>query len=75
VKPWRRKPDAPCECGCGELARRLAESEALTAAIVRAIVTLRPRRAIDGVAAGLIGWGVNPDDARLLAEAIRPRPA
>ena len=31
----QRKPQPPCECGCAELARRLAEAEAVIAALAR----------------------------------------
>lgn len=68
----RRKPPAPCACGCQQLADRLAAAEALNASIVRAVVALRPRAAGHSIEQGLIGWGVRPDDARLLAEAVRP---
>jgi hypothetical protein len=70
----RRRPPAPCPCRCGELAERLAEAEALNAAITRAVVALRPIAAGHTIEQGLIGWAVQPGDARLLADAIRPRP-
>jgi hypothetical protein len=74
MRPWRRKPDVPCKCGCGELARRLAEAEELNRAIVRTVVTLRPRAAGHGIAEGLIGWQVQPADAQLLATAWQQHP-
>jgi hypothetical protein len=69
VRLRRRQQDVPCACGCRQLAERLAEYEALNRAIVRTIVTLRPRAAHHGVAAGLAGWGVEPADAAALAAA------
>lgn len=71
----RRKPQPPCACGCEDLARRLAEYEALSDAIVRAIVALRPRAAHHSVEQGLTGWGVQPPDAALLAAVYRAAPA
>ena len=67
----RRKPDpAPdCPCGCRQLEQRLAEYEALNSAIIRTVVALRPRQGNHGIAAGLIGWGVDPDDASVIAAA------
>jgi hypothetical protein len=70
----RRKPTAPCECGCGQLAQRLAEAEELNRAIVRTVVALRPIASGHTIEQGLIGWAVKPDDARRLAEAIRVHP-
>jgi hypothetical protein len=71
----RRQPPAPCACGCQQLADRLAEAEAFNAAIAAAVVVLRPRHNWQTAEQGLIAWGVRPDDARLLAEAIRQSPA
>lgn len=65
----RRKPPQPCECGCQELAQRLADAEALNAAIVRAVVALRPRASNHNIAQGLAGWGVAGADAQRLAAA------
>ena len=70
----RRQPPAPCPCGCRQLADRLAQAEALNAAIVRAVVALRPIASGHTIEQGLTGWGVKPDDARLLAEASRRQP-
>ena len=68
----RKQPPPPCACGCQLLAERLAADERVHAAIIRAIITLRPRSAHHTVAEGLVGWGVDPADAAVLAEAIRP---
>jgi hypothetical protein len=69
-----RRPPAPCECGCAQLADRLADAEDLNRAIVRTVVTLRPRAAGHGIAEGLIGWHVQPADAQLLAVAWQQHP-
>jgi len=70
----RRRPPAPCECGCQQLAERLADAEALNAAFARAIVALRPIARHHSVFQGLVAWSVPEADARLITEAIRPRP-
>lgn len=70
----RRQPAPPCPCQCGQLAQRLADAEALNAALIRAVVALRPIAAHHSVEQGLTGWGVKPDDAQLLAEASRRQP-
>lgn len=70
----RRQPAPPCPCQCGQLAQRLADAEALNAAIVRAVVTMRPRAAHHSVERGLIGWGVDPGDAARLVQALAGRP-
>jgi hypothetical protein len=74
VRLRRRKPDIPCTCGCRQLAERLADAEALNRAIVRTIVTLRPRAAHHNIAEGLTGWGVEPADAAVLARAWQQHP-
>jgi hypothetical protein len=66
VRLRRRKPAPPCPCQCDQLAERLADAEDLNAAIVRTVVALRPRRTVDTISQGLIGWGVDPGDAALL---------
>ncbi len=71
----RRPPPPPCACGCQLLAERLAEAEALNAAIIRTVVALRPIASGHTIEQGLIGWAVRPPDARLLAEAIRRQPS
>ena len=68
----RRPPHPPCECG--ELARRLADAEKVNRAIIAAIITLRPRSAHHNVAEGLVGWGVEPADAAVLAAAWQQHP-
>jgi hypothetical protein len=70
----RRRPPAPCPCDCQQLAERLAEAEALNRAIVRAIVTLRPRARHHTVSYGLHAWGVSEADAALLAATWQQHP-
>jgi hypothetical protein len=67
----RRQPPPPCACGCARLAARLAEAEALNAAIIRTVVALRPIAPGHSIERGLAGWGVPEADARRLATAWR----
>jgi hypothetical protein len=66
----RQPPPEPHPCDCRQ---RVAELEDLAAAIVGAIITLRPRAANHTIEQGLVGWGVGEPDARKLADAYRQR--
>ena len=70
----RKPPPAPepVPCGCAE---RVAELEALAAALAAAIVALRPRSRRDSVEQGLMAWHVAEPDARLIGGVLRERAA
>jgi hypothetical protein len=67
----RRRPPAPCPCGCEQLEQRLAEYEDAAAALARAMTVLRPRAAGHSAEQGLVGWGVAEADARRIALLAR----
>lgn len=68
----RRQPPPVHEpCECEKLRADLAEREADLAAMARAIIVLRPRRACDSIEQGLVGWGIAERDAVRLGEAAR----
>jgi hypothetical protein len=68
----RRQAPPPPPCSCAE---RITEIEATVAAAVAAVGALRPRVPHHSIEQGLVGWGVSPGDAAVLARALRQRAA